>query len=150
VANVIERGARILGVQNFDEEKHGWPLKKYIGWGTLLDCRGKLRIHKTAVFGFHVTILTASHLYDEKGLGRRWLRTVLIDEHAWVGTRALVYNSHIQEHAIVGAGAVVKNVVVPAWSLVEGNPAVIVGEFDTEKGRYVKFSGEAFRYMEKF
>ena len=141
MASHIANGARILGSERFDQEKHGWPMNRYVRWGTLLDCRGKLRIHPTARFGYEVKIITASHTYDEKGMGRRLLRTVLIDEHAWVGTGALVYNSHIEEHAIVGAGAVVKNVVVPAWSLVEGNPAMIVGRFDAEKGRYVKFNG---------
>ena len=141
-------GARILGKENFDEEKHGWPMKRYLGLGMLLDCRGDLTIHPTVTFGYNVTILTASHLFDEKGLGRRWLRKVRIDEHVWIATNALLYNCWVQEHAIVAAGAVVKNVIVPAWSLVDGNPAVIVGRFDAEKGRYVKF--DYIEYLEKF
>jgi len=116
MASVIKEGARILGSERFDQNKHGWPMNRYIKWGTLLDCRGKLRIHKTARFGYEVKIITASHIYDENGMGRRFLRAVLIDEHSWVGTGALLYNCHVQEHAIVGAGAVVKNVIVPAWS----------------------------------
>lgn len=142
-------GARIVGKENFDEEKHGWPLSRYLGLGTLLDCRGDLTIHPTVTFGYNVTILTASHLYNEKGLGRRFLRKVRIDEHAWIATRALLYNCWIQEHAIVAAGAVVKNAIVPAWSLVDGNPAAVIGRWNAEKCRYVKF-GTHIEELEKF
>ncbi len=149
MADIIENGARILGSHRFNVQKHGWPMNRYIRWGTLLDCRGKLRIHPTARFGYDVKILTASHVYSEEGMGRRLLRTVLIDEHAWVGTGALLYNCHVEEHAIVGAGAVVKNAVVPAWSIVEGNPAVIVGRYDEQLERYKKFPFHV-EAMEKF
>jgi len=150
VANIVKDGARILGTEHFDQEKHGWPVEKYIGWGTLLDCRGDLSIHKTVRVGYEVAIITASHLYDKEGMGRRFLRKVQIDEHAWVGTRALLYNCWVQEHAIVGAGSVVKNVVVPAWSIVEGSPAVIIGRFDAGSSRYVKFLNGYTEEMEKF
>ncbi len=141
---------RILGGHRFDKTKHGHDLKRYLGWGTLLDLRGDLTIHTTVTFGFNVTILTASHLYDKRGLGRRWLRKVRIDEHAWVCTRSVVYNSWIQEHAIVSLGSVVSNVVVPAWSIVAGNPAMIVGRYDEKAGRYVKFKDGHTEEMEKF
>lgn len=147
--DIVENGARILGAQYFEEEKHGWPMDRYIGWGTLLDCRGKLRIHPTVRFGYEVKIITASHTYDENGMGRRLLRTVLIDKYAWIGTGALLYNCHVEEHAIVGAGAVVKNVVVPAWSIVEGNPAMIVGRYNEQLKGYRKFPFHN-EEMEKF
>ena len=141
-------GGVILGEENFSSEKHGHSKRNYGRWGILLDCRGDLNIDKTARFGYQVAVITASHLYDEKGMGRRFLRKIKIDAHAWVGTRALLYNCWIQEHAIVGAGAVVKNAVVPAWSLVEGNPAMQVGAWDAEKGRYVKW--DHTEKLEKF
>ena len=128
----------ILGKKNFDRKKHWRDLDHWEGLGVLLDLRGDVRIHRSAHFGYEVAILSASHAYGEKGMGRIFLRTVKIDKRSWVGSRALLYNCWIQEHAIVGAGAVVKNAVVPAWSLVEGNPAVIVSRFDAERGRYVR------------
>ena len=98
-------------------------------WG-LVDCRGTIEIAATAHFGFQVTILTASHRYDpETTLAEVFLRTVRIDDGAWVASRALLYNCHIQHHAIVGAGSVVKNAVVPPYTLVEGNPAVAVSTY---------------------
>ena len=146
----IDGQGRILGYQEFDQYKHGHPEESYFRWATLLDCRGDLRIHSTARFGYRVNILTASHAYDERGMGRQMRRTVWIDEHAWVATGATLYHCWIQEHAIVGAGAVVKNVVVPAWSLAEGNPAKVVGGWDAEKGRYVKWPKEEWKEMKGF
>ena len=139
----------IIGKSNFDRKKHWRAIEHWEELGTLLDLRGDVTIHHSARFGYEVAIVSASHAYDEKGMGRIFLRTVKVDERSWVGSRALLYNCWIQEHAIVGAGAVVKSVVVPAWSIVEGNPAVIVGRWDKKRGRYAKFIDHT-EQLEKF
>jgi len=52
---------------------------------------------------------------------------VVIGEAAWIGARAiLIGDVHIGEGAIVGAGAVVTG-DVPAFTIVAGNPARVVG-----------------------
>ncbi|HUP79759.1 MAG TPA: DapH/DapD/GlmU-related protein, partial [Pirellula sp.] len=55
-------------------------------------------------------------------------KPIFIGENAWIGMRAIILGgAHIGEGAIVGAGAVVDCVVTP-YSIVAGNPAVIVGQ----------------------
>lgn len=147
---IFGKGGFILGFERFNLNDHGYSMEKFMGWGTMLDCRGKLRIASTARLGWQVMIMTASHTYNKDGIGRRLLRTVLIDDYAWVTSRSILYNCHVEEHAIVGIGSVVKNVVVPAWSIVEGNPAIVVGKYNKELDRYVKFKDGHIEEMEKF
>lgn len=100
---------------------------------TFMDCRGEVTISASAHFGFGVKIISATHRYDPTNeadnLGRLVKTVVQIDDHAWIASHALLYRCHVKHHAIVGAGAVVKGVVVPAFSIVEGNPARVVSIF---------------------
>jgi acetyltransferase-like isoleucine patch superfamily enzyme len=53
--------------------------------------------------------------------------TIAVGENVWIGARAtLLPGAHIGEGAIVGAGAVV-DFDVPAYAVVAGNPARVVG-----------------------
>ena len=97
---------------------------------TFMDCRGDVTISGKAHFGFGVNIISASHRYDPENdadnLGKIVLKSVIIDDHAWIGSHALLYDCHINHHAVVGAGAVVKGVIVPSYSIVDGNPARVI------------------------
>lgn len=106
----------------------------------LLDFRGDLQIRsaKNITFGFRVCILTASHRLNEGGCSEGVLKHVWIDECATIFTRALLYNCHIGHHAIVAAGSVVMNMVVPPYTLVEGNPAKITRKYT--EGRWKKIT----------
>ncbi len=148
--DLVDGMARIISYEKFDEEKHGYSIEEHIRAGTHLDLRGSLTIHPTANFGHGVKIITASHLFDKKGLGRRFLRTVKVDKHAFVGSGAVLFNCWVQEHALVSVGSVVSNKIVPAWSIVEGNPAKIAGWFNEKHDRYVRFENGYTEEMEKF
>lgn len=103
---------------------------------TWLDCRGTLIIAPTAHFGFQVMLITDSHYLEvDAGIGAQHFTTIRIDEHAWVANRALLYDCHLMPHAVVGAGAVVKGVIIPAWTLAEGNPAMLVAVWVDGKWR---------------
>jgi maltose O-acetyltransferase len=92
-----------------------------------LDCRGHLEIAETVHFGYGVMVLTASHKYDpETTIGDVFRRRVVIEDHAWVASRATLYHCRIGHHAIVGVGAVVRKAQVPPYTMVEGNPAKII------------------------
>jgi len=53
---------------------------------------------------------------------------VVIDDHAWIGARAILMPGvHVGEGAVVGAGAVVTHDVAP-YSIVGGAPARPIGE----------------------
>ncbi len=69
---------------------------------------------------------------DAPGLARLAARParVAIGEAAWIGARAILLGDvRIGEGAIVGAGAVVTG-DVPAFTVVAGNPAQVVGVID--------------------
>ncbi|WP_280140977.1 acyltransferase [Methylobacterium phyllostachyos] len=55
-------------------------------------------------------------------------KPVAIMDHAWIGARAIILPGvTIGEGAVVGAGAVVSRDVAP-YTIVAGNPAVVVGK----------------------
>jgi acetyltransferase-like isoleucine patch superfamily enzyme len=102
---------------------------------TFLDCRGKVTIAEDAHFGYAVKVLSATHRYNpfaegDAVLGRPIQVPVIIENSAWICSHALLYRCKVGHHSVVAAGAVVKAAQVPPWSLVEGNPARIVGMFD--------------------
>ena len=69
-----------------------------------LDFRGTLRIHPKAELGEGVIIITWSHdvsighIHFEEYAKDIVDRPVIIDEGAFVGARALLYNCHIKHH----------------------------------------------------
>jgi len=112
------------------EEKIGKGLPYFCTRETFLDCRGTLKIHPTSEWGWYVMVLTASHdissgQYTTGAINR----SVIVDEYAWIGSRALLYNCHIKHHAIVACGAVVRNMTVEPYTVVEGNPALAVKRY---------------------
>ncbi|MEL6349423.1 MAG: acyltransferase [Myxococcota bacterium] len=55
-------------------------------------------------------------------------RGVVLGEDVWVGTRACIRDGvTIGDHAVIGMGSVVTR-DVPAWAIVAGNPARIIGD----------------------
>ena len=118
-------------------DKIGKPLSYFCTRRTFLDCRGPLKIHPESEWGWDVMVLTRSHDVSEGCYSQRIVeRPVTVDEHAWIGSRALLYNCHIKHHATVACGAVVRNMVVEPFTIVEGNPAVPVKRF--VDGHWVK------------
>jgi hypothetical protein len=108
---------------------------------TFLDCRGRLEIAKSSHLGFGVKIITATHHYDafndDDNLGKIRKSTVIIEDHAWIGSHVLLYRCKVGHHSIVGAGCVIKAVQVPPWTVIDGHPPMIVGMFDYHRdGRF--------------
>lgn len=96
-----------------------------------LDFRGNLRIHDPAVlFGRHIRIITASHsiAYGRASPGMV-KRRVIVEKYVFVGSYALLYNCRLREGCVVNCGCVVSNVDVPPYTMVEGNPARMIGKF---------------------
>jgi acetyltransferase-like isoleucine patch superfamily enzyme len=127
---------------DFTLAKAGHHAGYYEARRTRLDFRGTLRIHPSVDFGNFIFIVTTSH--DIQG-GRRELkadasdlvdRPVIVDEGAFIGSHALLYNCHIKHHGIVACGAVVRNMTIEPYTVVEGNPAKAVKKF--VDGKWIK------------
>jgi len=122
----------------FDYTKTGGLSPKFF-WDrrTFLDCRGDLYIYpQNVTLGPHVKIITYSHSFDKGELGPDIQKKVHIEQHAFIGGFALLYNCTIGHHARVGCGAVVANMDVPPYTTVVGNPAKIVSTY--KDGKWVK------------
>ncbi len=118
----------------FDAKKLGHEEVYFAIRQTWLDNRGPLLIDATANVGFECMFLTASH--DMRGGGYSVpvvARPITVKAHAWVCSRAILYNCTIEEGAVVAVGAVVRNVIVPKLCVVEGNPARIIKRWIPDK-----------------
>lgn len=126
---------RILGIGHFQKwvgKQIGHPAEYWEQYGTWLDCRGPLFVDPTSVWGYNVTIITASHsLRPEDGF-KHIFWPVIVEAGAWICSNTLLFNCKIGRGAVVAAGCVVRSRDVPLLTMVEGNPARIIAKFDTD------------------
>lgn len=101
-----------------------------INAGVILDCRGGIEIGDHVSISPQVAIVTADHDHHSADFALRH-RRVVIEDHVWIGMRALILPGvHIGRGAVVAAGAVVTR-DVEAGSIVAGVPARRVGQRTT-------------------
>ena len=123
----------ILGPRHFErwvvDGRIGHDLAYWQDRDVWLDCRGPLSIHPASVWGYNVTVITASHSLrpEDEFTHRFW--PVIVEADAWVCSNTVLYNCRIGAGAIVAAGCVVRSRDVPAGAMVEGNPAQVVAEY---------------------
>jgi acetyltransferase-like isoleucine patch superfamily enzyme len=87
-----------------------------------LDLRGPLRIGHDVSVSPEVMILTGEHGHDQPGF-EFGTRAVVIEDHVWIGSRALILpGASLGRGAVVAAGAVVSGRVAP-MTVVGGVPA---------------------------
>lgn len=97
-----------------------------INRGCCLDARGSLTIGEDVSVSPGVMILSAYHRHDLPGFPVE-TKPVVIEDHAWVGSRATVLPGvTLGRGCVVAAGAVVTR-DVPALTIVAGTPARPVG-----------------------
>lgn len=99
-----------------------------------LDLRGGLTIGENVSISAEVLILTVSGQSTSRSSGER--KPVVIEDNAWVGTRAIVMPGvTIGRGAVVAVGAVVVQ-NVPPYAIVFGTPARPVGKRPEEEADY--------------
>jgi maltose O-acetyltransferase len=91
-----------------------------------LDARGSLTIGDNVSVSAEVTILTAQHLVGDPAF-RVVMQPVEIQDHVWIGMRAMILPGvTVGRGAVIAAGAVVTRNVAPL-DIVAGVPAVPIG-----------------------
>ena len=101
-----------------------------------LDARGSLWIGNNVSVSPEVTILTASHGVDDPEF-RVQLRPVVVEDHVWIGTRAMILPGvTLGKGCVVAAGSIVTR-DVPQLTIVAGVPARKVGVRAGEATDYV-------------
>jgi maltose O-acetyltransferase len=93
-----------------------------INRGCCLDVRGQLLIGHDVSVSPEVMILTGQHGHDRPGFPFE-TRPVVIEDHVWIGSRAVILpGTSLGRGAVVAAGAVVSGRVAP-MTVVGGVPA---------------------------
>lgn len=102
--------------------------RNVINFGCVFDGRGyEIRTGNDVSIGPNATILTLGHdprspTFCDRG------GPVFIGDRVWIGYGVVVLpNVTVGEGAVIGAGAVVTR-DVPAYAIVAGNPAKVIGE----------------------
>jgi acetyltransferase-like isoleucine patch superfamily enzyme len=114
--------------------------RAYIGHFLRLTAVGGVHIGADAMLSDRVYVSDTSHLYEDttqpiKAQGLRDGRRVEIGEGAWVGIGAAICgNVSIGRNAVVGANAVVHRDVAD-YTVVAGNPAVVIRRHDGDAWR---------------
>lgn len=97
----------------------------YMNYGASIECYQRIVIGDNACIAEGVVIRDSdNHVISREG----YIMTeeVIIGDHVWIGTKAIILKGvHIGDGAIIAAGAVVTK-DVPAYTLVAGVPAKII------------------------
>lgn len=90
---------------------------------------GDVRIGDNTLISDHVSLISGNHSMEPDRLIKdqpEVYRTITIGADCWVGSRAVIL-ADLGDHAVVGAGSVVTK-PVPAYGIVAGNPARLIGD----------------------
>jgi len=105
---------------------------------------GPVSIGKDVMLAQNIVISGLNHGYEDVTKSIRAHKTVtkdiIIDDEVWIGANAVVTAGvHIGKHSVVAAGSIVtKN--VPAYSIVGGNPARLLKQYNKETQTWEKVS----------
>ncbi len=94
----------------------------------------RVDIGRNCLIGPGVHIYTATHPIDadERAAGQEYGKPITVGDGVWIGGRAVLNPGiTVGDNAVVGSGAVVTD-DVPDDVVVQGNPATVVKELDTD------------------
>jgi len=114
-----------------------------IGKHNSIACINRVEIGKDVLFAGYVHITDHSHGYEdiENPINGQKLISkgpIIIEDQCWLGFNCEILSGvHIGRHSIVAARAVVTK-DVPPYSIVAGNPAKIVKQYDFDNKKWIK------------
>lgn len=109
----------------------------WIGIRNSFACIDRVEIGKNVLFAGYVHITDHSHGYENIDESIKWQKLitkgpVVIEDDCWLGFSCEILSGvHIGRHSIVAARAVVTR-DVPPYSIVAGNPARVVKQYNFE------------------
>lgn len=115
----------------------------YIGNKIKILCNDTVLIHKNVLMASDILITTENHGTDVlcgESYGRQPLthKPVEIEEHCWIGEKVIILPGvKIGKWSIVAGGAVVTK-SVPEYTVVAGNPARVIKQYDFDAKRWVR------------
>ena len=118
-----------------------------IGPNCTLSALNSITIEENVVFGPGVVVVDHCHNYSNIDIpitnqGIISNGKILIQSGSWVGSNSVIYSSKIDlvigKNSVVAANSVVRH-SVPAYSVVSGNPAKVIKQFDFKENKWVTF-----------
>ena len=109
---------------------------------------GPVIIGNDVIMAQHVVLSGLNHGYQDVSLPPHeqtcTTAPIIIEDEVWIGANAVITSgTKIGKHAVVGAVSIVTR-DVPPYSVVVGNPAKIVKQYDFEQGDWVRPVREVF------
>lgn len=103
---------------------------------------GPVMIGNNVILAQNVVTSALNHNFEDvlTTINRQGVKTdqIIIENNVWIGANSsILAGVHIGEHVVVGAGSVVTK-DIPPFSVVVGNPARIVKEYDHKEQRWIK------------
>ena len=128
----ISSSTKILSSERLDIENNVW-----IGHYCLLDASNEIKIGKGVQTGPFVTIFSHSSHISIRLLGENYLQSnerigyingkVTIGEYTFIGTSSVIFPGvTMGKGCLIKAGSIVTK-SIPDFSIVSGNPAVVIG-----------------------
>jgi len=116
-----------------------------IGRRCVISAKNRIHFERDVVFAPSVLVMDHNHAFEDvnvpiKDQGITPGGTITIEEGCWIGFGAAIVCGKgdlvIGKHSVIGANAVVTR-SIPENSVVTGNPARVVKQFDPAKGEWV-------------
>ena len=102
---------------------------------------GPVMIGNNVILAQNVVTSALNHNFEDVAMtiNQQGVKTdqIIIENNVWIGANSTILAGvHIGEHVVVGAGSVVTK-DIPPFSVVVGNPARIVKEYDHKEQRWI-------------
>jgi len=116
-----------------------------IGRRCVISAKNRIHIERNAIFAPSVLVMDHNHAFEDVTVpitqqGITQGGTIRIEEGCWIGFGAAIICNRgelvIGKNSVIGANSVVTR-SIPPYSVVTGNPARIVKQFDPAQGKWV-------------